>query len=117
MDELWKCKKIRRKIERQLRYPGKMHEWHLVSRTPVFKRWGLSAERIMDLRTKISEVKFVNPIGKHGGFGSTKVHNELLAIIDSSMDYDTFLRRLNNWADYRLEGGSKAFPKGLHVTR
>ena len=96
LDEIWDNKHLRRKIERQLRAPGGMHEWHLVSRAPQFKRWGIQAEQIRDLRTAISDVKFVNPTGVHGGLGSTRAHNELLGIIDSSLDYETFVRRLNN---------------------
>ncbi|KMN42958.1 hypothetical protein VK90_21640 [Bacillus sp. LK2] len=115
LDELWKDKKIRKKIERQLREPGGLHEWHLVSRAPQFKFWDTSAEKIKDLRTAISDVKFVNPKGVHGGLGSTKAHNELLAIIDTSNDYNTFIRRLNNWAHYRLEGGISSLPEGLRL--
>ncbi|MEK4913492.1 hypothetical protein [Bacillus sp. FSL E2-8887] len=115
LDELWKDKKIRKKIERQLREPGGLHEWHLVSRAPQFKFWDISAEKIKDLRTAISDVKFVNPKGVHGGLGSTKAHNELLAIIDTSNDYNTFIRRLNNWAYYRLEGGISSLPEGLRL--
>ncbi|WP_234404816.1 hypothetical protein [Paenibacillus bouchesdurhonensis] len=115
LDELWKDKKIRKKIERQLREPGSLHEWHLVSRAPQFKYWNISAEEIKDLRTAISDVKFVNPNGVHGGLGSTKAHNELLAIIDTSRDYNTFVRRLNNWAYYRLEGGISSLPEDLRL--
>ncbi|WP_245604672.1 hypothetical protein [Paucisalibacillus globulus] len=115
LDELWKDKKIRKKIERQLREPGGLHEWHLVSRAPQFKYWNIGAEEIKDLRTAISDVKFVNPNGVHGGLGSTKAHNELLAIIDTSSDYNTFVRRLNNWANYRLEGGVTSLPQGLRL--
>jgi hypothetical protein len=86
LDELWKDKNIRKKIERKLRAPGGLHEWHLVSRAPKFKCCNISAEEIKDLRTAISDVKFVNPNGVHGGLGSTKAHNELLAIIDTSND-------------------------------
>lgn len=71
LDELWTDKKVRRAIERQLRAPGGMHEWHLVSRAPTFKHWGVTAEQIRDLRTAINKVEFVNPVGKHGGLGST----------------------------------------------
>ena len=113
LDEIWDNKHLRRKIERQLRAPGGMHEWHLVSRAPQFKRWGIQAEQIRDLRTAISDVKFVNPTGVHGGLGSTRAHNELLGIIDSSLDYETFVRRLNNWANYRLDGGIASLPEGL----
>ncbi len=45
--------------------------------------------------------------------GSTKAHNELLGIIDTSIDYNIFVRRLNNWANYRLKGGANALPEGL----
>ncbi|WFA92839.1 ribonuclease YeeF family protein [Bacillus subtilis] len=113
LDELWTDKKIRRAIERQLRAPGGMHEWHLVSRAPTFKHWGVTAEQIRDLRTAINKVEFVNPVGKHGGLGSTAAHNELLGIIDSSLNYNMFVRRLNNWANYRLKGGAAALPEGL----
>ncbi|OSX97809.1 hypothetical protein BTJ44_00414 [Bacillus mycoides] len=44
----------------------------------------------------MKKVHFVNPIGKHGDKGSTTAHNELLKIIDSSLDYSTFRRRLKN---------------------
>lgn len=87
----------------------------MVSRAPKFKYWNINAEKIKDLRTAISDVKFVNPKGSHGGFGSTKAHNELLAIIDTSSDYKTFIRRLNNWANYRLEGGISSLPDGLRL--
>ena len=53
LDELWKNKSTRKAIERQLRAPGGMHEWHLVSRAPQFKYWGVNAEQIRDLRTVI----------------------------------------------------------------
>ena len=77
----------------------------MVSRTPTFKQWGLSAEDIKTMRTKISNVEFINPSGLHGKLGSTKAHNEILGIIDSSIDYNMFKRRLNNWSNYRLKGG------------
>lgn len=60
-------------------------------------------------------MEFVNPPGKHGGLGSTKAHNELLGIIDSSKDYKMFVRRLNNWANYRLKGGINSLPKRLRI--
>ncbi len=58
---------------------------------------------------------FLNPCGIHGGRGSTAAHNELLKIIDTSSDYDTFVRRLNNWVNYRLKGGVEALPEGLQI--
>ena len=115
LDELWKDKSTRKAIERQLRAPGGMHEWHLVSRAPQFKYWGVNAEQIRDLRTVINDVEFVNPVGKHGQLGSTTAHNELLGIIDSSSDYSMFTRRLNNWANYRLKGGIDTLPEGLRI--
>ena len=114
-DTLWSDKRTRRAIESRLRHPRGMHEWHLVSRANVFKRWGVSFESIRDLRTAISQVHFVNPVGHHGGIGSTRAHNELLDIIDSSLNYGTFKRRLNTWADYRLKGGRASLPEGLRL--
>lgn len=87
----------------------------MVSSAPQFKYWGVTAEQIRGLRTFTSEVELINPFGIHGGRGSTIAHNELLAIIDSSNDYDTFLRRLNNWANYRLKGGVDVLPIGLQI--
>ncbi|MEK3903616.1 MULTISPECIES: hypothetical protein [unclassified Paenibacillus] len=110
---VWADPKLRDTIKDRLRHPGGLHEWHLVSRADVFKRWGVTSEQIAEMRTLISETKFVNPTGKHGGKGSTKAHNELLEIIDSSTDYDMFRRRLQNWANYRFEGGVDALPDGL----
>ncbi|WP_250673786.1 hypothetical protein LZ906_014575 [Paraclostridium ghonii] len=82
-----------------------MNEWNLVSQAPKFKYWDVTAERIKDLRSVISDVKFKNPTGQHGGLGPTRAHNELISIINSSMDDYSFIRRLNNWSNYRLEGG------------
>lgn len=45
------------------------------------------------------------------GLGSTKAHNELLAIIDTSSDCNT----LNNWANYRLEGKVSSLPQSLRL--
>ncbi|WNF33350.1 hypothetical protein RI196_01130 [Aeribacillus composti] len=112
-DKVWSDPRLRKAIESRLRHPGGFHEWHLVSRAPTFKRWGITAEQIKELRTAIEDVKFVNPKGVHGGKGSTKAHNELLEIIDSSPDYATFKRRLQNWANYRLEGGVESLPESL----
>ncbi|MFN9366727.1 MAG: hypothetical protein ACK6CE_18265, partial [Planctomycetota bacterium] len=113
LDQVWSNQKLREAVEARLRHPGGLHEWHLVSRTPTFKRWGLNADQITDMRTLIDDVEFVNPAGRHGGRGSTAAHNELLGIIDSSLTYDDFVRRLRTWADYRLVGGSGALPSGL----
>ena len=115
LDTIWKDPKLRQTIEDRLRQQGGLHEWHLVSRTPQFKNWNVTAEQIKDLMSLTTDVKFVNPKGVHGGRGSTTAHNELLKIIDSSTDYDTFTRRLNNWANYRLDGGIDSLPKGLQL--
>lgn len=115
LDTLWSKPEIRDVIEARLRSPGGLHEWLLVSRTPKFKYWNISAEKIKSLRSVTSEVKFINPSGIHGGRGSTIAHNELIKIIDTSNDFETFVRRLNNWANYRLEGGINALPEGLRI--
>jgi len=112
-DEIWKVKALRDKIESRLRHPGGLHEWCMVSRTNVFKRWNVSFDQIKAYRTPIEKVKFVNKDGYHGGPGSTAAHNEILQIIDKSLSFDDFKRQLSNWANYRLEGGVEALPKEL----
>ncbi|WRU97849.1 pre-toxin TG domain-containing protein (plasmid) [Priestia filamentosa] len=109
----WATPKLRTIIESRIRYPGGYHEWHLVSRAPIFKRWGITAEDIAEMRTLTKDVEFVNPVGRHGFEGSGKAHKELLNIIDHSLDYDTFKRKLRNWAHYRLKGGIDSLPEGL----
>ena len=90
-----------------------MHEWLMVSRANTFKRWGVDAEQIYELRSAIVNVKFVNPTGHHGGKGSTKAHNEILEVIDSSKNYSEFRKGLNEWAGRRLEDGVDGLPPGL----
>lgn len=69
MDTLWTNPEIRDVIEARLRSPGGLHEWHMVSRAPQFKYWGVTAEQIKDLRTMTNcmtnDVIFANPYGIH----------------------------------------------------
>lgn len=112
-DKIWENSELRDTIEDRLRSPGGLHEWHMVSRAPVFKKWGLTAEDIAEMRTPIKDVKFKNPPGEHGGEGSTTAHNEILKIIDGSPDYESFVKGLRGWADKRLIGGAAALPGRL----
>lgn len=112
-DEVWKVTKLRNSIKRRLRHPGGQHEWLMVARANVFKRWGKKAQDVWDLRTPTKDVKFKNPSGAHGKGGSTTAHNEILKIIDNASDYNSFKAGLKQWADKRLVGGSSALPPGL----
>ncbi|MBG9837977.1 MULTISPECIES: WXG100 family type VII secretion target [Bacillus cereus group] len=109
-NKMWENPKLRKRIEDRIRRPGGYHEWHLVARTPKFKEWGISMNDIKEMRTLTKDVKFVNPPGVHGGEGSTVAHNQILRIIDTSKDYETFVKRLNNWAEDRLESGKMGLP-------
>ncbi len=112
-DELWKNVALRNKVKVRLRHPGGLHEWLMVSRTYVFKRWGVTVDEIKRIRTKIEKVIFDNPPGFHGGPGSTKAHNEILDLIDSSKSYNEFRDKLIIWADKRLKGGKNSLPKAI----
>lgn len=112
-NKLWSDPTTRSTISSRIRHPGKLHEWLLVSRAPVFKEWGVSMSDIKSLRTPTKDVKFVNPQGVHGGKGSTKAHNELLDIVDNSKNYDQFVTGLNKWANSRLPNGINDLPEGL----
>ena len=112
-NQVWADSQLREKVEYYLRRPGKMHEWLMVSRAPVFKSWGIKAEQIHELRSNISDVKYVDPYGAHGKEGSTTAHNEILKIIDSSSDFIFFKKSLQKWAERRLENGIQGLPEGL----
>ncbi|WP_375565982.1 ribonuclease YeeF family protein [Bacillus pumilus] len=112
-EKAWNVPALRSKIEDRIRHPGGCHEWHLVARTPQFKKWDVSMDRIKELRTLTKDVEFVNPPGRHGGRGSTKAHNEILKIIDNAPDYESFVRELNEWASKRMKNGVQDLPEGL----
>nr|WP_273543054.1 T7SS effector LXG polymorphic toxin [Bacillus altitudinis] len=112
-EKAWNVPALRSKIEDRIRQPGGYHEWHLVARTPQFKKWDVSMDRIKELRTLTKDVEFVNPPGRHGGRGSTKAHNEILKIIDNAPDYESFVRELNEWASKRMKNGIQDLPEGL----
>lgn len=114
-DEIWSNPQSRKTIKRRLRSPGGQHEWLLVSRANVFKRWGATTRDIMgtDMRSPTAGLRVVNPPGIHGGPGATTFHNELLGMIDSSMSMGQYLRRLRMWANYRLPNGVSSLPSGL----
>ncbi|UUM62336.1 pre-toxin TG domain-containing protein [Streptococcus suis] len=111
--KLWDNPQIRKIIEDRIRKPGGYHEWHLVSRTPKFKSWGVSMDDIKEMRTLTIDVEFINPPGRHGGRGSTKAHNEILKIIDSASAYEDFVVELNEWAKRRMKNGILDLPIGL----
>jgi hypothetical protein len=110
---VWSSPALREAVEARLRAPGGMHEWHMVSKAPKFKEWGVTAQQIAEMRTPTSQMRLKNPPGRHGGPGSTAAHNEILDIIETSPDYSTFKTRLQQWANNRLEGGAAALPQGL----
>ncbi|MBJ9982451.1 hypothetical protein IBT52_21995 [Bacillus sp. S72] len=112
-EEMWNNPQLRSKIEDRIRRPGGYHEWHLVARTPKFKQWGISMDDIKEMRSLTKDVEFVNPPGRHGRRGSTKAHNEMLKIIDSASDYESFVKGLNEWAENRMKNGIMDLPEGL----
>ncbi|HFJ9285479.1 hypothetical protein JDS98_26385 [Bacillus cereus group sp. N11] len=117
LDELeiaWANPEVKKVISSRLRSPGKLHEWLMIARAPTFKRWGISAKQIQELRTPTKDVEFINPPGKHHRApGSKRAHNEILEIIDTSLDYDIFVRRLQMWSHYRYKGGVEGLPGTL----
>ena len=101
-DTVWADESLRGYIEAQIRHPKTYHEWLMVARADTFKYWGVTMEDIKLNRSLTSQTSFINPTGRHGRIGSTTAHNEILDIIDSSLNYEDFERRLRTWADYRL---------------
>jgi hypothetical protein len=111
LQKIWTDPALRKQIEQRLRSPGGFHEWLPVSRAPIFKRWGITADQIHQLRTATKDVVFKS--GRHGGDLSGLAHQQLFKLIDESPDFATYIQKLRKWADDNLVGGAGALPEGL----
>lgn len=87
-------------IAANVRHPGGLHEWLMVKHVVRVKRWGVSLQTVLDART--ATVSTVGRHFKHGGSGSTSMHNRLSDMIAESPSFDAFKVRLNDWADEAL---------------
>lgn len=112
-ETLWDDPNARKVIQARSRSPGGQHEWLLVSRANIFKKWGVTAGQIAALRTPVNEIRLINPTGIHGGAGSTQAHNELISLIDGCSSFQEYREALHKWANSRLSGGSAALPGEL----
>jgi hypothetical protein len=95
----WSDPAAQRAIKDRLRHPGEWHEWFMVSRADTLKeKFGLTAEEIWSMRTKIKDLKWIEPQsglpGGHGEFGSTAFHNELGRALDESKTFAEARARL-----------------------
>lgn len=75
----------------------------------------MSINLIKKARTRTTNVKFVNPAGRHGGKGSTLAHKEISKLISESKNLDEFITKINSWADNRLLGGRNALPEEILI--
>jgi hypothetical protein len=87
-------------IANNVRHPGGLHEWLMVMHQQQIKRWNVSLQTVLDARTRTEAA--VGRRFRHGGPGSGRMHQQLNAMIEGSPTYDTFLQRLNEWADREL---------------
>ena len=83
LDALWSKPEIRDVIEARLRSPGGLHEWHLVSRTPQFKYWDISAEA--------SKAKELSRLLKKNPF------------MEKDQIHKIFEKKLREYLDYEFE--------------
>ncbi|WP_319001722.1 hypothetical protein [Clostridium estertheticum] len=117
LGEIWtnsKSKKVKDTIKDRIRHPGSYHEWLVCEKAPIFKGWGISMDKIKELRTLTSDVSFLNPSGSHHCSSGGKIaHNELFDLIDKARNYNEFKKNLATWADTKLEGGRNMLPKEL----
>ena len=111
LEKIWADPTLKKQIEQRLRSPGGFHEWLPVSRAPIFKKWGITAEQIHQLRTATKDVVFKS--GNHGGDFSGTAHQQLFRLIEESKDFAAYLQKLRTWADDYLVGGADALPEGL----
>jgi hypothetical protein len=110
-EEIWADPAARKIIEANIRHPGGLHEWLQVAEAQRFKQWNVTMETIQDARTLTSET--VGKNFKHGGVGSGTFHRQTRALIQSAPDFESFLLRLNDWADENLFGGRESLPPTL----
>jgi hypothetical protein len=66
---------------------------------------------IQDARTLTSETFGRN--FKHGGAGSGAFHRSTRALIQAAPDFESFVLRLNDWADENLVNGRHSLPATL----
>jgi hypothetical protein len=112
---LWSNKAARSTIERRLRHPGGLHEWFMVAEAPTFKSWGFTVEDIRAIRTEISKIRLVEPVGSHVGTEGYWMHQQIQEIIRNSVSYEQFKRGINTWAQYRLPNGVNDLPEALRL--
>ncbi len=92
-----------------LRGEGGFHEWYKVSKAPLFKSWGMTANQIKTAVTKTKEMNFYNiettegiKNGVHGtdtASVSAYAHISIDELADSSSGKSEFDSRLKSWAD------------------
>lgn len=111
LQKIWADPALRKTIEQRLRSPGGFHEWLPVSRAPIFKKWGITADQIHQLRTATKDAVFKS--GRHGEDSSGSSHQQPFRLIDESPDFVTYVQKLRKWADDNLVGGAGALPEGL----
>ena len=107
--ELYSHPATKNKIKDLLRGDGGMHEWFMVSKAPVFKSWGMTADDIMKAVTPTSEVNFYNILTKEGfsdgvhGIAtatvSSNAHLQISNLIESSNSKEEFMKKLGDWAE------------------
>ena len=119
---LYRDRNARDLIESRLRHGGGDHEWLMVSRAAQVKAWGASYDDIVGLVTPTRSTLFRDPvtgnIRRHGTNSiSSRAHQQLGDLIDSSNDFEQYRRKLNNWAEYSgwLPNGRADLPDGLRL--
>jgi hypothetical protein len=92
----------RDQIKRALRGGGGMHEWMMVSKAATARKWGVTAEEIMDavsgtkaLDRKLRSLSKGNAIKYgHSGAPGSNFHNKLAELMDKSKSADEYKRRV-----------------------
>ncbi len=95
-----KLRGARAVIADNIRHPGGNHEWLMVSEVRQFKKWGVSMKEILEGRS-LTEATIGQKF-RHGGTGSGMFHEQLRAMVRSSVSFEEYLQKLNRWADEAL---------------
>ena len=103
LDRLYSILNARDILKDRLRHGGGDHEWLLVAKGNVFRRWGRTYDEIVGMSTPTNLTFFRDPVSgiipPHGTNAiSAQAHNHIAKLVDVANDYDDFVRRLRGWA-------------------
>jgi hypothetical protein len=117
-DLLWQDRRVQNTIRSRVLGSGGTHEWLKRSQLNKLKELGFSMEEIKAFTSPTKKTGGPNPLHsgerwRHGGTGSTEMHNSLDELFKNAKDRNDLLRRYGYWANSWLDNGIDSLPPAL----